>query len=206
MPVRVSPGPPSSPAGRRRTEELQRIQQQELDLVRAQAEKWRNGLAGLLGLITVVNIVKGPDMLDKVAAESRLVIAITQIGALAVATAGAYFAMRAAFGMPRRRKLTGGLHELLGYRSATLSRVVTDLRLAIVATITTLALLGTAMGVAWTATEAGQYVKVTDGSVTRCGTFVSAKSGVLTVHDKSDIKVPLTGTVTFEIVDRCDKG
>lgn len=65
VPIRVSPGPPSNAASRHRAIELQRLYREEFAQVRAQAEKWRNGLAGLLGLITSVNLVKGPDALDK---------------------------------------------------------------------------------------------------------------------------------------------
>lgn len=151
--IRVTPGPPSTPASRHRATELQRLHREEFDRVRAQAEKWRNGLAGLLGLITAVNLIKGPDVLYKLPDPARYAIASLQLAALLTATIGACFAMRAAFGLPSRRDLTGRPQEFAVYRSEILARAVRDLWLAIAATLVTLLLLGAAASIGWFAGE-----------------------------------------------------
>ncbi|MEU5683527.1 hypothetical protein [Streptomyces venezuelae] len=175
MAIRVTAGPASTPAGRRRAEEARRLLDEELSRVRQQAESWRNGLAALLALLTTVGVVKGPDSIQGLTAGTRRTVGILLLGGLALAALGAFLAMRAAFGMPRRRLAEASLEELLVRQRTVTRRAVTDLRRAIVAGFTALAAVTAAVGLTWYGERVaapGFRVVETSGTA-RCGELLS---------------------------------
>ncbi|WP_369147199.1 hypothetical protein [Streptomyces sp. R44] len=187
MAVRVTAGTPSTPASRSRAEESRSLLVGELARVRAQAENWRNGLAALLGLLTAVGIVKGPDTLQGLSGGARGAVGLLLLGGLLLAAAGAFFAMRAAFGLPRRRVADASLEELLTRERLTVRRAVRDLRRAIAAGFLALAVVTAGIGLTWYGPrpgEPGVQIVQTDGTVL-CGTLVGidAKGARLRVKD-----------------------
>ncbi|MFF0425493.1 MULTISPECIES: hypothetical protein [unclassified Streptomyces] len=187
MAVRVTAGAPSTPASRSRADESRGLLAGELARVRAQAENWRNGLAALLGLLTAVGIVKGPDTLQGLSGGARGAVGLLLLGGLLLAAGGAFFAMRAAFGLPRRRVADASLEELLTRERLTVRRAVRDLRRAIAAGFLALAVVTAGIGLTWYGPrpgEPGVQVVLTDGSAL-CGTLVGmdAKGLRLRVED-----------------------
>ncbi|MER8031001.1 hypothetical protein ABTZ78_18815 [Streptomyces bauhiniae] len=147
----------------------------ELDRVRAQAENWRNGLAALLGLLTTVGIIKGPDTVQGLAGMAHVAVGLLLLGGLLFAAAGAFFAMRAAFGLPQRRATEASLEELLSRQRLSTRQAVTDLRRAIGAGFLALALVTSGVGLTWYGPRAGKpgvRVVEDDGSVL-CGALVA---------------------------------
>ncbi|MGW1513591.1 hypothetical protein [Streptomyces sp. NPDC002394] len=187
MAVRVTAGAPSTPASRSRADESRGLLAGELARVRAQAENCRNGLAALLGLLTAVGIVKGPDTLQGLSGGARGAVGLLLLGGLLLAAGGAFFAMRAAFGLPRRRVADASLEELLTRERLTVRRAVRDLRRAIAAGFLALAVVTAGIGLTWYGPrpgEPGVQVVLTDGSAL-CGTLVGmdAKGLRLRVED-----------------------
>ncbi|GGV22090.1 hypothetical protein GCM10010260_72880 [Streptomyces filipinensis] len=174
MRIEVRPGRASTPASRARAEESRTLLASELARVRAQAENWRNGLAALLGLLTAVGIVKGPDTIQGLSCGARGTVGVLLLGGLLLAAAGAFCAMRAAFGMPKRRVADASLEELLTRERLTTRRAVRDLHRAIAAGFLALAMVAAGIGLTWYGPRPGdpgvQIVR-TDGS-TLCGTLV----------------------------------
>ncbi|MGW5277534.1 hypothetical protein ACWEQP_34430 [Streptomyces sp. NPDC004044] len=174
MSVRVTAGTPSTPASRQRADESRRLLDDELARTRAQAENWRNGLAGLLGLLTTVGIIKGPNTVQGLTGGPRAAVGLLLLGGLLLAAFGAFFAMRAAFGLPRRRLADASLKELLTRERLTVRQAVRDLRRAIVAGFLALAVVTAGVGLTWYGPRSGKpgvRVVEIDGSML-CGTLV----------------------------------
>jgi hypothetical protein len=101
--------------------DLQHAAEGQLASVRKAAESWRNGLAALLGVLTVVFFVKGKESFDDIeGAGWRWALATTLLAAALLAINGAYRALRAAYGAPR--------DEYVGRASFTLARLPRRLR------------------------------------------------------------------------------
>ncbi|KQX55790.1 MULTISPECIES: hypothetical protein [unclassified Streptomyces] len=206
MAIRVTAGTPSTPAGRARAEESRGLLEGELARVRAQAENWRNGLAALLGLLTAVGIVKGPDTLQGLSGGARGTVGVLLLGGLLLSAGGAFFAMRAAFGLPRRRVADASLEELLTRERLTVRRAVRDLRRAVVAGFLALAMVTAGIGLTWYGPRPGNpgvLIVQTDGSVL-CGTLtgLDAKGARLRVKDV-ERRVPSGRIGSAKSVESC---
>ncbi|MBB4714568.1 hypothetical protein ACIQNT_25570 [Streptomyces luteogriseus] len=166
----------------------------ELDRVRAQAENWRNGLAALLGLLTAVGVVKGPDTVQGLSGVAHAMVGLLLLGGLLLAAGGAFFAMRAAFGLPRRRFAEASLEELLTRQRLSTREAVRDLRLAIGAGFLALALVTTGIGLTWYGPRAGKpgvRIVEKDGS-TLCGALVGVDAqGVRLRVGGAERRVPM---------------
>ncbi|MEU7259614.1 hypothetical protein AB0B21_27930 [Streptomyces rimosus] len=206
MAVRVTAGTPSTPAGRLRAEESRRLLDDELARVRSQAENWRNGLAGLLGLLTAVGIVKGPDTVQGLSGGARAAVGLLLLGGLLLAACGAFFAMRAAFGLPRRRLADASLEELLTRERLTVRQAVRDLRRAIAAGFLALALVTAGVGLTWYGPRPGKpgvRVVETDGSVL-CGTLVGVDAKVVRLRvDEVERRVAVGRVGSAKSVEDC---
>ncbi|MEV7569654.1 hypothetical protein [Streptomyces tanashiensis] len=206
MAVRVTAGAPSTPASRAHADESRGLLAGELARVRAQAENWRNGLAALLGLLTAVGIVKGPDTLQGLSGGARGAVGLLLLGGLLLAAGGAFFAMRAAFGLPRRRVADASLEELLTRERLTVRRAVRDLRRAIAAGFLALAVVTTGIGLTWYGPrpgEPGVQIVLTDGSAL-CGTLVGMDAKGLRIRVKDvERRVPSGRVGSAKSVPSC---
>ncbi|CAM5614843.1 hypothetical protein GCM10010222_47130 [Streptomyces tanashiensis] len=206
MAVRVTAGAPSTPASRSRADASRGLLAGELARVRAQAENWRNGLAALLGLLTAVGIVKGPDTLQGLSGGARGAVGLLLLGGLLLAAGGAFFAMRAAFGLPRRRVADASLEELLTRERLTVRRAVRDLRRAIAAGFLALAVVTAGIGLTWYGPrpgEPGVQIVLTDGSAL-CGTLVGMDAKGLRIRVKEvERRVPSGRVGSAKSVPSC---
>lgn len=200
MPVTVKPGPASTPASRRRAEELRALDRGQLDRVRATAEKWRDGLAVLLGLVAAVSVVKGRESIQDIAEPARTAVGLLMLLALVCAAAGTVLAARAAFGLPRRRWLTGEPGELDAMRDDQAFNAARDLRLAIALTLATLAFLAAAVGTVLYAPAAKDddpllRIRTADAGEV-CGTVARSAPGTLTLKTSDgETTVALAGAL-----------
>lgn len=81
----------------------------ELAAVRATAEQWRNGLAGLVTLLSAASLIASPTLADHLTGWSRLAVGILALCGLLTLLYGTWRAMDAAFGAPGADDyLTGG--------------------------------------------------------------------------------------------------
>jgi hypothetical protein len=144
----IKPGPPATPTDLRLAEELQRLQSGELEAVRAQAEKWRTGLGGLVALATVVAAVRigGTDALGLA---GRIVAGALLLLAVMAGATGSFVAMRAAYGFPTRRLSEATLDELVARRAKRLRQACSDLRRAVILAYVSLAMMLGALAVTW---------------------------------------------------------
>ncbi|MFF1400523.1 hypothetical protein ACFVZD_43095 [Streptomyces sp. NPDC058287] len=78
----------------------QQLQLDQLSAARRQAEGWRNGLAGLTGLVGAVFVIKGRESVAGMDTAWRWGTAALLVGAFALLLASALSAVRAAHGRP----------------------------------------------------------------------------------------------------------
>jgi hypothetical protein len=151
--------------------DLQHAAEGQLANVRKAAESWRNGLAALLGILTVVFFVKGKDSFNDIEPGGwRWALAITLLAAAVLAVNGAYRALRAAYGAPRdeyvgrasfalspprRLRTTPGEIEEYGslsaWRHAFAVQAIKDLWWAKASTVAALLLVMVAAVITWIA-------------------------------------------------------
>jgi hypothetical protein len=147
--VKVTPGPVAQAAERSLIEAVLVRTSEELREVRAASAGWRTALAAMLGLVTTVSLVKGRDSVAGLGLTVRIVVGCLLLTAVITASVGAFVASRSAFGMPKEEDVPARLDELIRVERARVRRAVRDLRIAIVLTFLTLALIVAAVGLFW---------------------------------------------------------
>ena len=147
--VTVKDRPPSE-VERREQEEIAKLFATRLDRARKAAEGWRAGQAALLGLITTVSVVKGPDAVAGLPVGVQIVIGVVLAAALACGITSIVCFTNAAYGRLEDVDLNvpPGL-RLEQWRTTQLNKARDDINVALVLTYVTLALLAVAIGLSW---------------------------------------------------------
>ena len=131
-----------------------------LQLVRARAEKWLGGLTALIGLVTTVLIIKGPQSTADIATSWKIAVGLLIAAALTVLVFGTYRAYQSAYGDPGRldevnsQPVTGLAVRLAAARERAAADAQAHLSHAVIATLAAIALLATAIGITWFAPPA----------------------------------------------------
>ncbi len=204
--VRIRPGPASTASSRDRTRQLQELRRTELTRVRTAAENWRNGLAALLALITTVSVVKGRAAIDQLPFRAQVAVGVALLAAVICAAAGAYLAMRAAYGMPTIQQLSGSTEELVDFERASAVKAMGELRWAVRLTFATLALLVTAIGVTWYVPPSPPAMVqiVTRDGASVCGTLQHASATDISVEHGGQVSgVPTSALGMLRVVRGC---
>lgn len=182
---------------------------EQLDVIRARAEQWRNGLAGLTALLATVTIIKGPDTTAKLSESTRTAVVNQLTWGFLLLLVGSLLAMLAAFGWPSGAMLLTG-ERLASWENAEASRARCILRLAAVCSVVGILLVGLATrAVLLERSEPSQRVLVDRGETVVCGEFTSADDGVLTLliedrlGDKVPTVVPFDAVSALRIVEEC---
>ncbi|MYZ05779.1 hypothetical protein GT028_00100 [Streptomyces sp. SID2999] len=172
----------SAGTDRRWAELARELEFSQLDVLRKQAEGWRNGLLGLTALVTVVTALKGRDDLSALEAPWRTVAVWLLVGAFLLLLAGSLFAVRASFGRPGERVRLGG-QALREWTLKEIGRVRRAVYVSAVALALGVALVVGALFVSWTKTEepADGLVKVTTPAGALCGELVSYQPDKVTL-------------------------
>ncbi|TGN76379.1 hypothetical protein E5083_14350 [Streptomyces bauhiniae] len=172
----------SAGTDRRWAELARELEFSQLDVLRKQAEGWRNGLLGLTALVTVVTALKGRDDLSALEAPWRTVAVWLLVGAFLLLLAGSLFAVRASFGRPGERVRLGG-QALREWTLKEIGRVRRAVYVSAVALALGVALVVGALFVSWTRTEepAADLVKVTTPAGPLCGELVSYQRDKVTL-------------------------
>ncbi|MBL1107526.1 hypothetical protein JK361_23495 [Streptomyces sp. 5-8] len=165
----------STQADRRWAQLARELEFTQLPELRRQAEGWRNGLAGLTALLTVLVTLKGRDDLAQLPHVARLAASAALGTAFLLFVTGSVLAVRAAHGHPGDRVLLAG-QSLRRWTEQEIVRVGRALRYASLCSGTGLVLVAGAVVLAWATTEPppDHLVRVTTTTGERCGQFVGA--------------------------------
>ncbi|MYW41833.1 hypothetical protein GT045_11285 [Streptomyces sp. SID486] len=171
----------SAPTDRRWAQLARELEFTQLPELRRQAEGWRNGLAGLTALLTVLVTLKGRDDLAELPGTARLAASATLGAAFVLFVTGSVLAVRAAHGHPGERVLLAG-QSLRRWTEQEIGRVTRALRFAALCSAAGLLLVAAAVVLAWVTTESppDHLVRVVTTSGERCGEFLgSGPDGVV---------------------------
>ncbi len=195
----------STPQSRSDASQRLQLADSELDRVRGAARGWSAGLVGLVALVGTVTVVKGQDTLVDLAPGTRRLVVVLLAVALVSAVVGVLSGLRAGYGLPSRASAAAGDGRLRRLRAA--NAVPRDLYVAIGATLATLALLATAVGVTWFAERMpAAYLSVTYGRTaaraTACGELLAGRPLRLRTADGTE-RIPVAKVRDMRVVDRC---
>ncbi len=148
----------------------------ELAAVRATAEQWRNGLAGLVALLSAASLIASPALAGRLTGRSRLAVGALALFGLLALLYGTWRAMDAAFGAPGADDYLTG-ERLREYEHDQANAAVTALRAArwafILGLLLTIAAAATAFGFT---PASGSLARVETVTGTFCG-GLGASSG-----------------------------
>jgi hypothetical protein len=162
-----------------------------LERVRKAATDWRIAQTALLGLITIVTVLKGPDSISSLPSAPRLLVGVLLFAALTLAAAGTYLVAEVAYGLPRpvRRLRIGSTAATPAEQAPDETRLALRgtgrLRIGLLLTFVALALMTAAIGVTWYAPQgSASTVKVQTATSTACGELVSGGSSMFLIDTK----------------------
>ncbi|WP_454810633.1 hypothetical protein [Paenarthrobacter nitroguajacolicus] len=209
---RSGPTPVSVAAGI----EWDQLTAESLRDTRASANRWRDGLAALVTLVTAGLVVSGPANLDGIALEWRVPIIALIVGGLFATVFGLIFALQASAGRPRAITFEE-FADRYGTRSALHAVDVEfarkDLRKAQRLAIPGLfaIILGTGVWVVSPvpAKTPPAFAEVSTQSERICGTLTSGDGGeiVMAVNgEKVAVHIPYAQIVNMRVVSECAAG
>jgi hypothetical protein len=181
----------------------------QLKGVRKTAENWRNGLVALIGLIATFPVIKGSSDVNGLARWAAYLVGVLLVLSLFCAVLGAWKSLAAAYGTPSviTREAFRALGGINGFRLDLATKTADNLRLAQAATILTLALLATAVGLTWYGPRSvSVIVNVERKSLPNvCGKLVSSKDGDMDIKPAGlePVRVHLTDLIAVHAVDEC---
>ncbi len=187
-------------ADKRWAKKAQALQFDQLERMRTTAERWRNGLTGLTGVLTAVAILKGKENVGDLSAGGRRLVIWLLAVALLLLLIGSFAAMRAAFGFPGTGIELSG-EELQQWERNELRVGQSYLQVAALTFVTGVLLVAIATGVTWVDEPPRKlFVAVQSGKQAICGELIRAdhKTLVLRVSDGSGESV--TRRVAFKDV------
>lgn len=183
------------------------LQFTELDGVRAVAQNWRTGLAGLTSLLSVTSIVVAPGVGDRLSSAYRPIAGGLALAGLLVLLYGTWKAMQAAFGVPGQAVRVSG-ESLRQWESASATKGALALRRARYATVAGLVLLvATTAVVIFAASEppTGALVRVDAGLGMFCGHIGHGDVGKLEIigSDGAVHLLPITDVKSVQATSSC---
>jgi heme A synthase len=205
MPIIVTPGPAPTAEQLKAAKRLSALAESTLPRTRAVAEKWRNGLAALIGVVAASTVVKGRSSLDDLDSTAKAGVGILMLAAVVVGVLSLGLAMLASFGWPKATKVRTP-DDLVTWEADEAKWSARELAGSMIGTALFIVLLVATLGVAWYSPGAAPKVKLTrtDGTVV-CGKRIQVTDGVATVDSDVPIKVPASQIAGVTPVASCPK-
>ncbi|MEU6224520.1 hypothetical protein [Streptomyces sp. NPDC047042] len=183
------PDRPPTPSDLTERAEFERLIDDSLPRVQDSAEKWRNGLAAFITLVTTGFVIKGRDVVGDMPVGWGIAITTLVALGLAASVIGLWQALAAQAGGRWLTLTLADVHERYGsvraLRVAAARRAGARLDVARAAVAVGLVCLLAGVGLTWwapaptPAASPPSYLKVEHGSTTTCGVLRSADGGML---------------------------
>jgi hypothetical protein len=153
----------------------------DLSELRSSASKWQAAQLGIIGLVSVVGLVKGSQDVRLLSEWAGVTIGVLLCTAFFVALYAVYLVAFVAYRLPRLRRRTAGDADVTTWRtlSEASQRLVWGVRLTFLAAV----LVATAVGLTWYAPdrEVVLPVQVTSEGARYCGQLLGVDGGAVTV-------------------------
>lgn len=208
-PAHVSaPAVPSTEAALRDEEDFNQAAATQLSNTRKTAENWKNGLAGLLTLVTTVLFIKGKSTVDEFTPGWRIVVGVVLLAALAVTVWGTWLSLRAAYGTPKiiRAADVAAHGGLTGWRLEQTESTINDLEVARILAVGAASLIAVVIALSWWTRKAPPaYVSVMKGSSTYCGELTRFDTGTLElrIDAKHTMTISVQDVASLKVVSSC---
>ncbi|WP_131828843.1 hypothetical protein [Mycolicibacterium conceptionense] len=185
----------------------------ELPAVRAMADSWRKGLAGLLAAVIGFSLIQGRSNLNQLSPGWAILVGVLLAAVLVVGAAAAWLILGAAHGTPRPIPVISGQRSdgttaVAATTHDLAMSALRRLRIGLLLTGLAVVLLVAAIGSTWYGpARSGSKIAVTDGGGTLwCGTSKQARNGSLTLDTAAGtVVVDLTKVQTLTPVESCPK-
>ncbi len=156
---------------------------EELAATRANAEQWRNGLAGLTALLSVGSLIASPGLADHVLPRWRWLVGLLALAGLLSLLYGTWRAMNASFGVAGKEIVMTG-ENLRSWERGETSAATKDLGYARKSFAAGMLLIIAAAVAAFIATPAGDEsaVQVDSRIGTFCGQIITSRAGTIAIQ------------------------
>lgn len=146
----------------------------DLTALRESAEKWRNGIAAVVGVVGAGLVFKGSDPVVSMSLGWRIALFVLVFAAVMGGVAGTYFAIRASAGLPRTVRTLVTIDATLEFYADRAAGIRKHLNRAVRLTATMILLLLLSVGLMWfvprPSTKVARVESVTGQVV--CGSLV----------------------------------
>jgi hypothetical protein len=177
----------------------------ELAAVRSTAKQWRNGLAGLVTLLSAGSLIASPSLADRLTGWSRLAVGVLALCGLLTLLYGTWRAMDAAFGAPGEDNYLTG-ERLRKWEHDQANAAVAALRSARWAFIAGLLLTIAAAAIAFGFTPAsGSMVRAQTLTGTFCGQLSTSGGRTVSIigSDGTVHTIPVTAIRSLQPTAGC---
>ena len=205
-PVKLGPPaePPSVP-GERASREVAEAARDQLKSTRATADSWQKGLAGLLGVITSILILKGSGAVDEWATWFAVLMAVLLGFAAIFGGLAAYMILDAAYGQPAAQDLEDIRRKsLYVWRYEQAAAAANKLRSGQILLILSVAIVGAVTVWSWFAPDAPSTpaFQISDDQG-NCGQLGKADNGRLKITQDDDAVVVVQDVTKLTVVRTC---
>ncbi|MBF6102305.1 hypothetical protein IU510_30255 [Nocardia cyriacigeorgica] len=201
--MKLVPGPTATAIDRQDARNAYRAVSAELGAIRAMADNWRKGLAGLMVAVVGFSLIRGRTDLEKLDRGYAVWVAWLLAAALVTVAVAAYLILSAAHGSPRPRVFITGRRSDGGTATAITEHEIAmtalrQLRSGMAVAVGSVILLAAAVALTWFGPpRQPAMVQVTDGSgATWCGRARTQGPGTITVEDRTGGVVVNLATAT----------
>ncbi|MFF7341306.1 hypothetical protein ACFZAT_28820 [Streptomyces sp. NPDC008163] len=182
-----------------------------MDIVRKQADGWRNGLAGLTGLLTAVLVLKGRETFTSLPSWAVALASGLIAAGFLLLLVGTLCAVRASHGRRSKDILTNGA-DMKDWTEQETKNSQRALSWATGCFVAGVLLVASSIGTAWTTyrdpdSTPGPSVRVTMKDGTVCGPLAASGAGALLIatdeaHERTRT-IPMTAVLSVVPVAAC---
>ena len=202
---RIVSGRIGTPGERRLALVMQDGAEREIAAVRARAQGWAKGAAGVTVGILGFGLIKGRTDVGVLATTPGIAVGILLLAALSLGGLAAYLFVRAAYGRPAAVRLTT-LESLVEAQHLEAARSTRALRVGFAATATALSLLVAGVAVTWygPAADGPRTVVYVEPNRSLCGHVEKVFEGELLLRTSAGVvPVKLDSVIALGAVDVC---
>jgi hypothetical protein len=179
---------------------------EELAATRANAEQWRNGLAGLTALLSAGALIASPGLADHVLSPWRWLAGLLALAGLLSLLYGTWRAMNASFGVAGKEIVMTG-ENLRDWERNETKAAVKDLGTARKSFAAGMLLIIAAAAAAYIATPSGDdsTVQVASRAGTFCGQILTSRPGTIAIQsaDGELFTIPASQIIKVQPVSNC---
>jgi hypothetical protein len=209
--MKLTPHHSATPLNRQDALNTYLVVSQELPAVRAMADSWRKGIAGLLIAVVGFTLIRGRADLNQLSSGWAIAVAALLCGVLVVGGFAAYQILGAAHGYPRPVPInTGQRTDKTSAKPMTshdlAMRSLSGLRQGVLAAVLAAILMVAAIALTWfaPAKQSARLLVIDGAGAVMCGAVEQTDRGRVTLQTATGtVVIDLAGATNVAPVDEC---